>query len=223
MANILDQQTTQVNITLVPKSPINRVSGDALEVKIKEIYGDSSKPVITKFPDIFVLFDPNNQVAVNVLSEQNRIIISDNRVTPYASRDMRKFVQFAKSSADIILKETQTDGIVAYGLNILATIDVDQEDSSKFLLEKFIKMEGNGIEPIGGGIRLIFKVANGDNGYRCDLRLDPRFGSKLTPTKSIQVNQNSHFEVVSLPTFEELSDLVIKIYNGLPIFLAKIL
>lgn len=224
MATILEQQTTQVNITLVPKGPINLglVPSSELEVKITEIYGDSSKPVLTKFPDVFVLFDPNNQVAINVLSEQNRIIVSDNRVTPYASRNLDKFIQFTKSAVDMILEKTKTDGIVAYGLNIMAVIDTDQEDSSKFLLEKFIKQEEGGVAFIGGGVRLIFETNGGDK-YRNDLRLDPRFGPKLTPTKSIQVNQNSHFEATSLPALEHLNSRVTKIYNELPTLLGKIL
>jgi hypothetical protein len=226
MANIVNQQTTQVNITFVPKNQINsaRTPGDQLELKIKEIYGDSSKPIITKFPNVFVLFDPNNQVAVNILSEQNRIIIGDNRVTPYASRDLSKFIQFTKSSVDIILKETQTDGIIAYGLNISTVIDVDQDDSSKFLVEKFINKGTSGVGFIGGGIKLIFKDTIDGDECRFTLQLDPRFaGLKLTSTKSIQINQNSHFENVSLPDLTKLNGQINRIYSGLPTFLAKIL
>lgn len=223
MATISEQQTTQVNITIVPKSPVNLglVPSDGLGLKITEIYGDSSKPVLTKFPDVFVLFDPNNQIAINVLSESNRIIVSDNRVTPYASRNLDKFVQFTKSAVDMILEKTKTDGLIAYGLNIMAVIDIDQKDSSKFLLEKFIKQEG-GVAFIGGGVKLIFE-ANGGDKCRNDLRLDPRFGPKLTPTKSIQVNQNSHFEADSLPALELFNGQVIKVYNELSTLLGKIL
>jgi hypothetical protein len=226
MANITNQQTTQINITFVPKNQVNSTltPGDALEVKIKEIYGDSSKPIITKFPNVFVLFDPNNQVAVNVLSEQNRIIIGDNRVTPYANRDLAKFIQFTKSSIDMILEKTQTDGIVAYGLNILTVIDIDQADSSKFLAEKFINKGTSGIEFIGGGIKLIFNDTIEGDVCRSVLRLDPRFaGLKLTPTKSIQINQNFHFENASIPDLTKLNGQINKIYSGLPTFLAKIL
>ena len=96
--------------------------------------------MLTKFPDAFVLFDPNNQIGINVLSDQNRIMISDNRVTPYASRSLDEFIRLTKGAVDIILEETRADGIIAYGFNIMADIDIDQDDSSKFLLEKFIKL-----------------------------------------------------------------------------------
>ena len=224
MTNILNQQTIQVNLTIVPKNPVNLqlIQGNDLESKVVEIYGDSSKPVLTKFPDIFVLFDPNHQITVNVLSERNRIIVGDNRVTPYAGRDLQKFIQFSKSVVDMLLKQTKTEKMEAYGLNIMSIFDIDQEDSSKFLLKKFIKQKDNTISFIGGGIRLIFK-ANGSDVHRNDLRLDPRFGSKLQPTKSIQVNQNSHFKLTSLPPLEQFNTQVTNIYNKLPLTLSKIL
>ena len=226
MANISNQQTIHINITLVPKNPINigRTPGEALELKMKEIYGDTSKPVTTKFPNLFVLFDPNNQVAMNIVSEQNRIIISDNRVTPYTSRDLSKFIQFTKSSADMIVEKTQTDGIIAYGLNIFTVIDIDQDDSSKFLLEKFINKGTSGVDFIGGGVKLIFKGTVDSDMYRGELRLDPRFaGLKLTPTNSIEINHNSHFEAVSLPDLTKLNHQINKIYAELSTFLAKTL
>ena len=224
MANVLEQKTIQLNVMLVPKSPINigLIPNSKLETKVAEIYGDSSKPVLTKFPDAFVLFDPNNQIGINVLSDQNRIMISDNRVTPYASRSLDEFIRLTKGAVDIILEETRADGIIAYGFNIMADIDIDQDDSSKFLLEKFIKLGVEGVVCVVRGVRLIFEMA-GEDKYRNDLRLDPRFGSRLVPTKSILVSQNSHIEAASLPTLEKLSAQITKIYNELPTMLGKIL
>lgn len=220
MANIIQHQTIQVNFTLVPKTKINLglLSTDALERKMEEIYGDSSKPILTKFPDVFVLFDPKNQVTINILSDQNRVIISDNRVTSFSGRNLNDFIQFAKGAADIILKNE--DRITAYGFNILTIADLDVDDTAKFMLNKFIKQDFNDeeIEFLGGGVRLIFQ----DNDHRNDLRLNPHWKLNLSATKSIEINQNSHFVSTSLPVLTELDSKIKNIYSNLPIFLGKI-
>ncbi len=217
MADIIDNQTTQVNFVLVPRArtDLGSLPVGQLEAKMKTIYGDTSKPVLTKFPDVFVMFDPTNQASVSALADQNRVIVSDNRVTPFSGRELEKFVALSRGVAELILGSGE---VKAYGINIMSSVDLDQPDSAKFMLDHFIKGVG-GIEVSGGGIDLIYT----GNGFRNYLRLEPRFeGPSNAPTKSVQVNQNSHTDVRSLPNLEDLRLKVTGVYSSLPTFLGRL-
>ena len=68
MAKIINHQTTQVNFTLIPRKPINvDVDTTKLKVKLSDIF-ENSKTILTQFPEIVILFDPNNQISINILS-----------------------------------------------------------------------------------------------------------------------------------------------------------
>ena len=95
MAKIINHQTTQVNFTLIPKKPINDVDTTKLKTKLSDIF-ENSKVIMTQFPEITILFDPNNQISVNILKDQNRIIIANNTVTPYSGRPLENFFKFIK-------------------------------------------------------------------------------------------------------------------------------
>jgi len=139
MAKIINHQTTQVNFTLIPRKPINvDVDTTKLKVKLSDIF-ENSKTILTQFPEIVILFDPNNQISINILRDQNRIIIANNTVTPYSGRPLESFFKFVKEAVDII----DNNEIKDYGFNILSNFDLENGtmDSGDFVKENYIKKE----------------------------------------------------------------------------------
>lgn len=182
-----------------------------------EIFGDSSKPSITQFPELIIIFDPVKQITINV--DRKKIIILDGRVSSYTERDLEKFIRFSRAVYESLLE----DGIIAYGLNIGAVGDIDEVDSAAYLAKNFIQSEkfGETIEATGAGARLVFNAA----GIRTDLRVEPIFaeGPMQVPTKSLSFNQNSNFVAKTLPALTEFETQTKSIYNELPVLLGKIL
>ncbi|PIP24035.1 MAG: hypothetical protein COX90_03770 [Candidatus Nealsonbacteria bacterium CG_4_10_14_0_2_um_filter_38_17] len=139
MAKIINHQTTQVNFTLIPRKPINvDVDTTKLKAKLSDIF-ENSKTILTQFPEIVILFDPNNQISINILRDQNRIIIANNTVTPYSGRPLESFFKFVKEAVDII----DNNEIKDYGFNILSNFDLENGtmDSGDFVKENYIKKE----------------------------------------------------------------------------------
>lgn len=212
MAKITNHQTTQVNFILIPQKPINiDVDTTKLKTKLSDIF-ENSKTIMTQFPGITILFDPNNQISVNVLRDQNRIIIANNTVTPYSGRPLDNFLKFVKESVDII----NNNEIKDYGFNILSNFDLENGliDSGDFIKENYIvkeKFSTLGILKSAG-----LKVVHEKDGVRRELRIEARMGPGLEPTKSISINYNNHFAGRSLPNLTSLQTQCQEIYNGLP-------
>ena len=211
MAKIINHQTTQVNFTLIPKKPINDVDTTKLKTKLSDIF-ENSKVIMTQFPEITILFDPNNQISVNILKDQNRIIIANNTVTPYSGRPLENFFKFIKESVDII----NNNEIKDYGFNILSNLDLENGtiDSGDFIKENYIKKEK--FDSLGMLKSAGLKVVYEKGAVRCELRIEPRIDSSLNPTKSIFLNLNSHYAGQSLPDLTTLQSQCQEIYNGLP-------
>lgn len=213
MAKISNHQTTQVNFVLIPNKSIdiNSISADKLKAKLSDVF-ENSKPITTQFPELFVIFDPNNQIGVNIFRDQNRIIISDNRVTSYSGRDLGKFFKFVKEAVDIINNNDTKD----YGFNILSFFDLDDgiTNSGDFIKDNFFKTEK--LDSLGtlksAGFRLVFDR----NSVKYDLKIEPKLGPNLEGTKSIFANQNNHFAASQLPDLTGLETKFKEIYNDLP-------
>ncbi len=218
MAKIINHQTTQANFTLIPRKPIDQnVDTTKLKAKLSDIF-ENSKVILTQFPEIVILFDPNNQISVNILRDQNRIIIADNIVTPYSSRPLENFFRFAKEAIDII----NNNEIKDYGFNILSSFDLENGaiDSGDFVKENYIKKEK--FNTLGmlksAGLKVIYEKGS----TRCELRIEPRIDPDLNPTKSVSINHNSHFAGQQLPDLTTLQSQCQEIYNGLPGDIEKI-
>lgn len=218
MAKIINHQTIQVNFTLIPQKPINiDVDTTKLKTKLSDIF-ENSKSIMTQFPEIIILFDPNNQISLNILRDQNRIIIANNTVTPYSSRPLDKFFKFVKESVDIINNNEVKD----YGFNILSSFDLESGlvDSGSFIKDNYIVKEK--FDALGtlksAGLKVVYEKDN----IRYELRIEPRMGPALDPTKSISINHNSHFAAKSLPDLTDLQSQCQEIYNGLPGDIEKI-
>ena len=211
MVRIVNHQTTQVNFTLIPQKPINNVDTTKLQTKLSDIF-ENSKVIMTQFPEIVILFDPNNQISVNVLKDQNRIIIANNTVTPYSGRPLEKFFRFVKESVDIINNNEVKD----YGFNILSNFDLENGivDSGNFIKENYIVKEK--FNNLGTLKSAGLKVAYEKDGVRCELKIEPRVGPDLDPTKSVFLNLNSHYAGKKLPDLTTLQSQCQEIYNSLP-------
>ncbi|MEN9328645.1 MAG: hypothetical protein RI947_1453 [Candidatus Parcubacteria bacterium] len=214
MASIENHQTAQVNMVIIPNIPLDIYALDTTKIKTKiaDIFSDS-KPVITQFPEIVVIFEPNNQISVNVIKDDNKIIIADNKITPYTSRDTATFLKFAKEASDIILGGSQAK---QFGINILSVLDIsgDSIKSGEIIRDKFINIS-NFNEKLGGtiegaGIKVVYKKDT----IRYDLMMEPRFGTDLIPTKSININLNAHLNG-DIPDLTRLTSLGQEIYNNL--------
>lgn len=211
MTKIINHQTNQVNFTLIPKQKIDSVDTTKLKNKLSDIF-ENSKTIMTEFPEITIIFDPNNQISINILRDQNRIIIADNNVTPYSGRSLDNFFKFTKEAVDII----NNNEIKDYGFNILSNLDLqnDLTDSGEFIKDNFISKEK--FISLGtlksAGLKIVYE----NNSIRCQLIIEPRMGQELEPTKSIILNHNSHFSKKSLPDLTMLQTECQEIYNSLP-------
>ncbi len=195
MAKIINHQTTQVNFILVPQKPINiDVDTTKLKAKLSDIF-ENSKAILTQFPEIVILFDPNNQISINILRNQNRIIIANNTVTPYSGRPLEIFFKFVKESVDIINNNEVKD----YGFNILSNFDLENGsiDSGGFVKENYIVKEK--FDTLGTLKSAGLKVVYEKGAVRCEMRIEPRMDG-LNPTKSIFINHNTHFASFTCPS-----------------------
>lgn len=220
MAKISNHQTVQVNFVLIPEKPtdIYNMGTDELKSKIADNFPDS-KAVITQFPEIFIMFDPNNQININIIRDQNRIIIGDNRVTAYSGRDPGNFFKFVKEAVDIINKNE----IKGYGFNIISGFDLvngEEVDSGKFIKDSYINGAKFSVPGTleSAGIKATYK----DNDTRFELRMEPKLGQNMEPTKTIIVSLNSHFANKKLPEISVLQAECVKIYSELPGILEKL-
>lgn len=219
MAKIVNHQTIQVNFTLIPQGPINidDIDTTKLKAKLSDIF-ENSKAILTQFPEIVILFDPNNQISINILKDQNRIVIANNTVTPYSGRPLEIFFKFVKEAIDII----NNNKIKDYGFNILSNFDLENGtiNSGYFIKENYIekkKFESLG-ELKSAGLKIVYEK----NAMRGELRIEPRMSPGLEPTKSIFINHNSHFAGKALPDLSTLQSQCQEIYNTLPGEIEKI-
>ena len=219
MTEIINHKTKQINFVLIPKQSINfSIGTDNLkDVFIDKI--DNSKPVITQFPEITILFDPTSQIGVSIIKEQNKIIIADNNITNYSSRSTDTFLELTKKMVDVI----NNNDIKSYGFNIISSFDLDdKEDSAKYIKDNFInfpKLDQDSIEIKGGNVGFIYEKG----GIKYTLKLDSQIDTESNPTKTILVNQNVHFENKKLPDFSDFKRQTNEIYDELLQLLNKII
>jgi len=173
MPSITNPRTTQVNLTVIPNRPVDLqvIETNKLRTKLSDVFGDVN-PFVTQFPDLLLIFEPNNQISITVLKDENRIIIGDNKVSPYTSRNLEDFLRFAKDVVDIINQnDTQS-----YGFNILSILEVENggDNSGKMVRDSFVKLEK--LEKFLGnvestGLTITYRVEN----VRYQLKIEPRF------------------------------------------------
>lgn len=214
MSSIINHRTTQVNLTIIPNKPVElqTVETGKLRAKLSDVF-ETASPFVTQFPDLLLIFEPNNQINITVLKDNNRIIIGDNKLSPYMGRSLESFLKLAKGAVDIINQnDTQS-----YGFNILSVLEVGNEgsNSGEMVKEKFVKTEK--LEGLPGGIEsagltIIYQVGDA----RHQLKIEPRFsGSNLEPTKLLSVNLNAHFAGQALPELTALLERCTGTYDGL--------
>lgn len=188
MASISNHQVQQVNLILIPETPIDlgRISADSIVARLQSIFEDG-KVTRTQLPEILVILDPVSQISVNVLESENRIIIADTQPAAYTANRLNNFLRFAHACAQLV----SGNAMKAYGFNISSVFDLeDTADSGQILSSIFIKeLESFDHAINAAGVKLIY---NDSDGVRCQLALDPRFGKDLAVTKSINANFNVH-------------------------------
>jgi len=222
MTEIENHNTTQVNLVVSSAKPLDLDSIDIPKLKtiLSSIY-EGCKPIITQFPEILVIFDPNNQISINVIKDQNIIIVADQRVTPYSGREMDNFIKLADKCIKTIFKNKAD--IKNYGVNILSNFDLkDVKNSGDFLKSKFLKEEiFNSIPLKSAGLNIVFYDEK--ERARFSLKLDPVLGTDLEPTKSVKINQNAHFANEKIPELEEFRSICLEIYDGLSNLINKLI
>jgi hypothetical protein len=216
MASITNHQVKQINLTLVPNSPvdINLIETDKIAGKLVDLFADS-KITKTQLPEILFLLDPINQISVNVIESENRIIIGYNKPAQYTEVQLENFLRFCFECSKLI---NQND-IKAFGFNVASVFDIDgNNDSGKFLSDKFLKINAAFTPTVAAaGIKLIYKTES----VRNQLQLEPRFDKDLEATKSVVVSFNAH-RATALPAYSELLELCRKDYTEFGQNLTKI-
>lgn len=194
MANIINHQIKQVNLTFIPEESgfdFSSVDTTRLKLKISEIFSDS-KISTTQLPDMLIIFDPNNQINITIWESQNRIIVAFSKLTPYTSFSLENLL---KLSAEVITIIGINSKIKAYGLNVISSFDLESIDDSGVLIkDNFISEEI--VKKIDGelksaGVNFVFEKES----CRYNLKLEPRFsGLELNTTNSVDANLNAHFK-----------------------------
>jgi len=220
MPTITNHLVSQVNVVIIPSTPLDFgvISIDRIKTKLAETYSDS-KPVLTQFPDLMLIFDSNNQISITILKDNNRVIVADNKITPFTDRELENFLRFVKDTMDII----NNNNIKNYGFNILSVFDIDQEgfDSGAFIRDQFMRNSAKAeilqnVQSVG--VNIVYR----DGEIRYDLRLEPRFGPNLESSKSISANLNVHFNG-SLESLTELNTKLRNIYDGFSANLTRLM
>jgi len=200
----------QVNLVVIPSNRIdfNNLKMDDISSTIIDVFSNA-KPVFSKYPDFFICLEPNNQFNLNIIGIENKIIISDNRITEYTGRDLSNFYNLARRLIEIIC----ANGVKDYGFNIIGNFDLSSNaDSALYIKNKFVSLPNfNGNVLIGAGANIIFKDAD----IRFNLRMEPVFNQEMQPTKSIEINQNAHFSGSPLPSLAEMQTKLNGIYSNL--------
>jgi len=221
MTKLKNQLTSQVSIVTIPEKPIDiySIPTDLIRAKMIDVI-KGSQPVVTQFPDLFLIVDTNNQFAVNILRQNNRIIVADNRVTPYDGRDLSNFYRLVSEINEIVVRVPNK--IIGYGLNIMTIFDIETEsgDGGDEIKKRFVN-EKNLNETFDHIISAGVKFVHVEGGVRYDLTLDPRFGPNLEKTNQINVNLNAH-NVKSLPDLSSLQTSCNAIYSSLGQNIVKI-
>lgn len=220
MTNIINHQTKQINITFIPEQiiDINEIKTESLKTKIETIFKDS-KVMVTQFPDVVLIVDPNNRISINAIRDLNKIIIADNNTSQYEGRPLHDFLHFVTE----VIKDITDSNIRFYGFNISSIFDLGngEIDSGNLLLNRLIN-KGNIMGALNkdlnaAGVKLVYY----DGDIRYQLKLDPRFGKNMEVTKTIIVDQNAHFQG-PLPPLTKLEESCNKIYSELNQNLIKI-
>lgn len=213
MAQITNHQTTQLNIVAITNAPIDfhLISIDKIKTLFSEVY-DNAKPIITQFPEITIVFDPNNQISVNIIKEQNRIIVTDQNITPYSSREKDNFLNLTKK----VITAINNNDIKHYGFNIISVFDLSNgsNNSGEFIKNNFIntdKLNDDATEVEIAG----FNITYNKEDAKLNLKVEPRLDPNLGPTKSINIKLHAHFAEKQLPNLTELVSNYKEIYNHL--------
>lgn len=193
-------------ITVFEDLDLNALPLDEIRGVLLDIYGTDSKPLISQFPSILVVILPQHQI--NIVVEGKRLQIVDLRAGEFEGRDILNFLRAAHQLNSLVSKGVRPK-ILAYGFNfhggILLGKTGSKIDSAKKLIplsiknvSKFSKLLKANL--IGSSFRAIYKRKD----KRFDIRIEPVFGSKTTPTPRATVSYNIHFDSSSFPKFSEL-------------------
>jgi len=203
MARISNHTVKQVNVTIVPDSIVKTqlVDSHALGGKLRDLF-ESAEPVIINLPEIVSVVDPKNKMGVNILQQENRVVISDDSITPYTNRPLENLIKLTQHVDKIVFRNEENPiKIRVYGFNISSSLDLNPNNdgdepilAGKYILDNFIsggKIENIDGDPESAGVQLVYTK----NDVRYTLKVAARVTSRdLEDTKTLSIEFNAHFK-----------------------------
>ncbi|OGD63588.1 hypothetical protein A2160_01810 [Candidatus Beckwithbacteria bacterium RBG_13_42_9] len=208
----ISSTTRSTNINLVYSS-VNISQINLSEINDKVSAKFQLRPIINQFPEFLSIIIAEKNLSAVV--DPRRIVIVDQSVTDYQSRDLTPLAEMA------IFMNAQVGGakLVAYGFNfsLIFHLQSSKVNSGKQLVSRFlsnprkIKKLLTATIIFASGHRIFFWA----NKRRYDLRIEPEFDSDLQPTDKFIANLNVHFPVTRLPEQDKLTAKIKEEYQFL--------
>lgn len=185
----------------------NRISTDDIKTSILDIYGSTTKIVLSQFPDLLAVIAP--EIQISVVAEGRRIQIVNQKSSELEGQAVENFLKLV---ADINSKIIGESGLQAYGINYSAKIELINGGSELNTAKLLKKISVNnpetleqtlGSEVVNSSFHIVYKYE--DN--RLELRLDPELTIELEGTNKINSTLNVHFVTNSFPEYGSLVEI----------------
>lgn len=188
----------QLNLDSIP---LDEVRGILLDT-----FGTESKPFISQFPEILAVILPQYQI--NILAEGKRLQIVDSKAGEFEDRNIPDFLRIVHRLNILVFTETKAK-MTAYGFNFHGRIIFGEKKAKIDSANKLIKLSIKDPNTLSGSLKAkllgsSFRTMYERGGVRFDMKIDPDFGSDLTPSPRASVGYNAHFNVTSFPEFSKL-------------------
>ncbi len=182
----------------------NRISTDDIKAALFDIYGTSTKIIVSQFPDLLALIAP--EIQLSIIAEGRRVQIINQKAGELEGQATENYLKLV---SQINQKIAPPNKLTAFGLNYSAKIElvngIIKIDSSDILIKLSVN-ELPTVEEI-----LTSKIINSSfhvvfmNGVdRLELRLDPELSINLKGTNKINATLNVHQASDVFPTYGSL-------------------
>lgn len=187
----------QTNVTMLfEEASISEFIADKIS-EIRRIFLEVSEaaPIINQFPDFVSVIDPAAQI--NVVAHDRKIVISDQQVNPFESRNIEKFLNIVKKIDAKIERRFKV-----YGFNFVFWVNLQDNIPA---IEKIKNWIPRGIIAeeevlLGGGLNFAYQKSD----IRRLIDGDPVYDDTFTNLRGVSFACNSQFNNQTLPELNEL-------------------
>lgn len=184
----MDLKLINDNIVVIYEDFVADISTDETKAAIATVFDDEdTKPVIAQFPEVMAINIP--EIAISIILERKKLIISDQSIGDFEKRDNVKFVTLLDKIHKIIGKNS-----VMHGFNYIYQIDGKFEEISKNIQDKFFKEIGEQLPPTSEFKFALPNLMFGLNDAEVSLSFQTIRPEKAGITPRMQAVVNVHFK-----------------------------